>query len=67
MGGVRLSAALAVASLLAACSGDTTGYPPDFDYHVADRFDVGANIYVRALAVEPDTDTLCVGTSMGVM
>lgn len=33
---------------------------------VADRFDVGANVYVRALAVEPARDALWVGTSAGV-
>jgi len=33
---------------------------------VLDRFDVGANVYVRALAVEPERRALWVGTSLGV-
>ncbi len=33
---------------------------------VLDRFEVGENIYVRALTVEPETNTLWVGTSTGV-
>lgn len=33
---------------------------------VIDTFDVGANVYVRALTIEPRTATLWVGTSAGV-
>lgn len=35
-------------------------------YRVADRFEVGANVYVRALTVEPKSNALWVGTSAGV-
>jgi ligand-binding sensor domain-containing protein len=53
--------------LLAACGGESSTEPGTVAYEVADRFEVGAGIYVRALAIEPATDTLWVGTSMGVM
>lgn len=52
------------AILLPACNDPP---PPTVDYQLADRFEVGPGIYVRALAVEEATDTLWVGTSMGVM
>ncbi|HXD40091.1 MAG TPA: two-component regulator propeller domain-containing protein [Ramlibacter sp.] len=35
-------------------------------WHVLDRFDVGDNIYVRALTVERDRGAIWVGTSAGV-
>jgi ligand-binding sensor domain-containing protein len=63
----RLLPPLLVFLLLAACGG---GGAPDRDqraYEVADRFDVGSGIYVRALAYEGSSSTLWVGTSMGVM
>lgn len=62
---VRSVTWLGVTLLLAACSGETGNDVPAIEYRVADRFDVGANIYVRALAIE--AGTLWVGTSMGVM
>lgn len=34
---------------------------------VSERFEVGPDVYVRALAVEPATNTLWVGTSVGVL
>jgi ligand-binding sensor domain-containing protein len=34
---------------------------------IADRFDVGAGVYVRALAMEPEANALWVGTSVGVL
>lgn len=34
---------------------------------LADRFEVGAGVYVRALGVEPATNRLWVGTSVGVL
>ena len=57
---------LIVAGLLSGC-GDPQVEVTATEYHVVDRFDVGSGIYVRALAVEPSTGTLWVGTSMGVM
>ncbi len=35
-------------------------------WRVVESFDVGPNVYVRALAVEPEKHTLWVGTSLGV-
>lgn len=35
-------------------------------FRVADRFEVGANLYVRALTVDPKSNSLWVGTSGGV-
>jgi ligand-binding sensor domain-containing protein len=54
-------------SLLGACSGGQDAVVGDLVYEVAERFEVGSGIYVRALAIEDATDTLWVGTSMGVM
>lgn len=34
---------------------------------VVDTFDVGSNVYVRALTVEPSSNTLWVGTSVGAL
>jgi len=53
--------------LLAGCGGEPGNESPVVTYEISDRFEVGSGIYVRALAVEPETDTLWVGTSMGVM
>ena len=53
--------------LLVACGSDQPEEKSAVEYEVVDRFEVGSGIYVRALAIEPDTDTLWVGTSMGVM
>ncbi|ROR32903.1 ligand-binding sensor domain-containing protein [Inmirania thermothiophila] len=36
-------------------------------YRVADRFEVGPGVYVRALAYDPGADALWVGTSAGVL
>jgi len=58
---------LTVALLLAACGGDNAPSRDAPNYEVVDRFEVGANIYVRALAYESALNTLWVGTSMGVM
>jgi len=65
--GLRLLPVWAVAVLLGACGGEQAEEQISIEYEVADRFEVGNGIYVRALAVEPETDTLWVGTSMGVM
>lgn len=65
--GVRPVAWLACLLLLAACGGGQTSSETQARYEVAERFDVGAGIYVRALAFESATNTLWVGTSMGVM
>ncbi|TWO80647.1 regulator [Denitratisoma oestradiolicum] len=40
---------------------------PPKGVHVADTFDVGSNVYVRALTVEKSTGTLWVGTSVGAI
>ena len=40
---------------------------PEPDLKVVDSFDVGNNVYVRALTVEPASNALWVGTSVGVM
>ena len=64
---IRLLPFLAAAVMLGACGGEPATEQNAVEYEVADRFEVGRGIYVRALAVEPETDTLWVGTSMGVM
>ena len=66
-GDIRLLPFLAAAVMLGACGGEQATEQAAIEYEVADRFEVGNGIYVRALAVEPATDTLWVGTSMGVM
>lgn len=53
--------------LVVGCGGDQPAAKKEIVYEVAERFEVGAGIYVRALAVEHATNTLWVGTSMGVM
>ena len=67
--GLRLALWLIPASLslLGACSGGRDAVVGDPVYEVAERFEVGSGIYVRALAIEDATNTLWVGTSMGVM
>ena len=57
----------AVLLFLGGCSGDTEPGLSKPSYEVAERFEVGSGIYVRALAIEDATNTLWVGTSMGVM
>lgn len=37
------------------------------DFRVTDRFEVGPQVYVRSMAVEPQRDALWVGTSVGVL
>jgi len=39
----------------------------DAGVKVVDSFDVGSNVYVRALTVEPSSNTLWVGTSVGAL
>jgi len=58
---------LTAVSLLVACDGGRQGGSTGVAFEVAERFEVGAGLYVRALAMEPGTNTLWVGTSMGVM
>ena len=53
--------------MLAACGGEQHAAKEEIVFEVADRFEVGAGIYVRALAIEHAAETLWVGTSMGVM
>lgn len=66
-----VAATVLSAVVLGGCPGrsDQTGQkdaaPPR--YRVLDRFDVGNNVYVRALAIEPDRRALWVGTSVGVL
>ncbi len=59
----RLAAAAAV--LLLSAAGHAA--PADTAEKVLDSFEVGPNIYVRALLVEPAADTLWVGTSAGAL
>ena len=61
----RIALPCLAAAMLAACGGESR--VPHLQFEIADRFDVGGGIYVRALAIEPDANTLWVGTSMGVM
>ncbi len=42
-------------------------FEPGDLFAVQDRFDVGNNVYVRALTVEPQRNALWVGTSVGVL
>jgi ligand-binding sensor domain-containing protein len=56
-----------LATQFAACSSEQSESIATVQYEVVDRFEVGAGIYVRALAVEAESNTLWVGTSMGVM
>jgi ligand-binding sensor domain-containing protein len=67
--GLRLAPWLLPASLslLSACGGGQDAGVGDPVYEVVERFEVGSGIYVRALAIEEATNTLWVGTSMGVM
>jgi ligand-binding sensor domain-containing protein len=65
--GVRAGASLACVAVFAACGGEQSPSVSPPTYEVAERFEVGAGIYVRALAIEEATNTLWVGTSMGVM
>jgi len=49
---------------LSGCGGPQSG---SATHSIADRFDVGSATYVRSLAVEPATNSLWVGSSVGVM
>ncbi len=40
---------------------------PEKDWQVVDTFQVGNNVFVRSLAIEDATNTLWVGTSVGVL
>jgi ligand-binding sensor domain-containing protein len=62
-----LAAWILLATQLVACSSEQPESIATVQYEVVDRFEVGAGIYVRALAVETASNTLWVGTSMGVM
>ncbi len=59
-----------VAVVLCAVLGDAAAQPkpatPAGSPRVVESFEVGANVYVRALTVEPAARTLWVGTSAGV-
>jgi len=61
---VRRSAAQALTLLFAGCGG---GNGPSHYPTIVDRFEVGANVYVRSLAVDAAANTLWVGSSVGVM
>jgi len=52
-------------TLLAAC-GEQTDSPAAMP-KVVERFDVGSGVYVRSLAVDAETNSLWVGSSVGVM
>jgi ligand-binding sensor domain-containing protein len=76
----QVAALMVSLAMLAGCS---EGPPPDLPEGAAgpaetlapgaglprllERFEVGENVYVRALAVEPARDALWVGTSVGVL
>lgn len=69
---LALAALTGLALLLAGCprrdeAARTAGPAPAAPYRVQDRFDVGANVYVRALTTEPARRALWVGTSVGVL
>ncbi|MBF0283234.1 MAG: regulator [Magnetococcales bacterium] len=60
---------LLASTLLLATAGCQEKKPPapsPADYRVLDTFEVGENVYVRSLMVEPEKDALWVGTSVGV-
>jgi ligand-binding sensor domain-containing protein len=49
-----------------AVAGTPSTQPPPAPPRVLERFEVGATVYVRALAIEPASNSLWVGTSGGV-
>jgi len=63
-GAVLLFALLALAACGEGENGSQTAATPE---RVLERFEVGANVYVRALTVDASTDSLWVGTSTGVL
>ncbi len=71
-----LVAVVVALSVLGACDGASsnsqTGTAPAMgavasDYGVIESFNVGANVYVRSLAVESRSRSLWIGTSVGVL
>lgn len=60
---------LLVLGLLGGCSeqGDQTASSPAAPPAVIESFNVGENVFVRSLAIEPTADRLWVGTSVGVV
>lgn len=56
----RIAAAAAAGLLLG------TAWAGDTPYKVVETFEVGANVYVRALTIEKSSNTLWIGTSAGV-
>lgn len=74
----RCSSLIAVASLLVltACSESKNATPvpapvapitASSGYRAAETFNVGENVYVRSMAIDPRTNSLWVGTSVGVL
>lgn len=59
--------AVLLPALLAACSRQPAEAPavPRADFRVIEHYEVGAGVYVRALAVDPASHALWVGTSLG--
>lgn len=49
-----------------AAAGHPAAGPDAAAYRVIERFEVGANLYVRALTVDPKSNTIWVGTTGGV-
>ena len=64
VGAVLVFALLALAACGDGENGSQTAATPE---RVLERFEVGANVYVRALTVDASTDSLWVGTSTGVL
>lgn len=58
---------LALPALFGGLCGCAESPPPVAPPRVADVFDVGAGVYVRALTVDPGRDVLWVGTSIGAL
>jgi ligand-binding sensor domain-containing protein len=63
----RLLATLAFLFLPFACAAAEPTGKVDAGVKVVDSFDVGNNVYVRALTIEPSSNTLWVGTSVGAL
>jgi ligand-binding sensor domain-containing protein len=62
---MRLATRITIPFILALLG--SVAFAADTSYRVAESFEVGSNVYVRALTVEPAADTLWVGTSTGAM
>lgn len=69
IGATLLAVGVAVAGLAAGAAPGTAGGGDAWQGRlprVLDRFEVGSNVYVRALKIEPDANAIWIGTSAGV-